>query len=423
VGLPLLLTGCTPTDSVSFSTSNTRTASKVLAGATVSGSAYVFVPQSGGITSVAFFVDGATKPARTDSAAPFDLVGNGSTGAALPLDTTTMSAGTHRITVRIARGTSVTSLTSSFTVKPKLSIPPVQPFGRTAGRAWSPNSPFNTRIPANPVLDPNSASIAGYLAGGTRQQIANLYDYGWPVFHADAATPRTTVTTTKPWGPNPFAGIEVPLPPNFQANPGSDGHAIVVDHSTGRLFEFWQLRKVDGRWVASWGQVTPNVRSGLGNERLAGGSSKGAGTSGLGGLVLAREMRAGVIDHALVFASNAVTPNAFRFPATKTDGTNMAGVSLNLTIPEGARIRLDPTIDLAAIPGITKAELAVGRALQTYGAYCADQGGARLSFEFENPVGDAGGDPYPSAGLGWDYFHMSHIPWHKLQVLRSWDGR
>ncbi len=46
-----------------------------------------------------------------------------------------------------------------------------------------------------------------------------------------------------------------------------------------------------------------------------------------------------------------------------------------------------------------------------------------MSVEFENPVGDPAGDPYPGAGLAWDYYHMSHIPWNKLQVLRQWDGR
>jgi hypothetical protein len=296
-------------------------------------------------------------------------------------------------------------------------------FTATAGRPWSPTSPFNTPLPANPVLDPNSASIAGYLSGGTRSQIANIYDYGWPVFNANASTPRATVKSTMNWGPDPFAGLAVPMPTNMQPNPGSDGHAAVIDWSTGRIYEFWQLAKVDAtHWTTSWGQVTPNAFTGVGNEQLSGGSSKGSGLSGLAGLVRAREISSGVIDHALNFASNAVTPNALRFPAIKSDGTNMAGVPLTQTLPEGARIRLDPTVNLDAIPGITRGELAVGKALQKYGAFCADQGGARMSFEFESPAGDAGSDPYPAAGFAWDYFHMSHIPWDKIQVLRQWNG-
>ena len=274
------------------------------------------------------------------------------------------------------------------------------------------------------MLDPNSASIAGYLAGGTRQQIANLYEYGSPVYNADVSTPRATVTVTKNWGANPFAGLAVPMPAAMAPSSGSDGHASVIDWATGRIFEFWQLKKIDAtHWTASWGQVTPDVFAGIGNERIGAASSKGSGMSELAGLIRAREIRAGVIDHALEFSSDAVTPSVFRFPANKSDGTNMAGMPANMTIPEGARIRLDPTVNLDAIPGITRGELIVGKALQRYGAFCSDQGGARLALGFESPAGDPAGDPYPSAGFAWDYYHLSHIPWTKLQVLRQWDGR
>lgn len=439
--VPALLSACAPpADTVSVSTAPSRANATALTGASLLGNAYVFVPKATGITAVSFFLDGTLRAHRVETAAPWDLGGTSTTGTALPFDTAKLTAGTHRVVAKISRGTATTSVTSTFTVKrPVTPVPappaPTQPpaptptspvtsnFSISAGRPWSPTSPFNLPVKANPVLDPNSASITAYLSGGTRQQIASLYDYGWPVFNADAATPRVSVTSTMNWGTDPFAGLRVPIPTNLQANAGSDGHAAVIDWTTGRIYEFWQLKKVDAtHWTTSWGQVTPNAFTGVGNERLGGGSSKGSGTSGLGGLVRTREMRAGVIDHALEFASNAVTPKAFRWPATKTDGTNMAGVPLSSTIPEGARLRLDPTIDLARIPGITKGELAVGRALQKYGAYCTDQGGARLSIGFEHPMGDPAGDPYPGVGFGWDYYHMSHIPWDKLQVLRSWDG-
>jgi hypothetical protein len=270
----------------------------------------------------------------------------------------------------------------------------------------------------------NSSAVASYLSGGTNQQIADLYDFGWPVYAADASTPRGSVKVTQNWGPDPFGGQPVPLPANLAPNPGSDGHAIVVDYSTGRAYEFWQLKKIDAlHWTTSWGQVTSNVFNGIGNEQVWGGSSTASNLSGLAGTVRDYEMRAGVINHALAFSSNAITPGTFQFPALKTDGANTAGLPLNMTIPEGARVRLDPSINLAAIPGITPAELIVGRALQTYGAFCVDQGGARMAFGFENPMADPAGNPYPGLGFGWDYFQMSHLPWSHLQVLRQWDGQ
>ncbi|MDQ1633908.1 MAG: hypothetical protein QOJ32_717 [Frankiaceae bacterium] len=451
--LPAVLVACAPApDTISLSTSPARTAAVTLANASVTGNAYVFVPKANGISAVSFYLDGRTTPMRTDRAAPWDLVGSNAAGASLPYDTSRLAAGLHRLTARISRGTAVTSVTSYFSVK-RTTVPtpsvtaPTSPtttppratttastiptptttttttFTRTAGRPWSSTSPFNTPLPSNAVLDANSASIASYLGGGTRQQVANLYEYGWPVYDADAGTPRASVAVTENWGTNPFANLAVPMPTGMQANSGSDGHAAVIDWSTGRVFEFWQLKKIDAtHWTASWGQVTPNVFTGIGNERIGSASSKGSGMSGLAGLVRAREIRTGTIDHALEFSSDAVTPSAVRFPANKTDGSNGAGLPLNMTIPEGGRVRLDPTVNLNAIPGITRAELAVGKALQKYGAFCSDQGGARMAFGFENPMGDPAGDPYPSAGFAWDYYHMSHIPWNKLQVLRQWDG-
>jgi hypothetical protein len=107
----------------------------------------------------------------------------------------------------------------------------------------------------------------------------------------------------------------------------------------------------------------------------------------------------------------------FRDPATRTDGTS---TEANCT-PQGARIQLDPAVDVAAIPGITPGEIAVGEALQTYGAYLRDSTGVTMAFSFEKPTREA--DPYLlAAGFRWDYYGMPNIPWDRLRVLRQWDG-
>jgi hypothetical protein len=134
-----------------------------------------------------------------------------------------------------------------------------------------------------------------------------------------------------------------------------------------------------------------------------------------------REIASGAINHALVFATNhACGPSnsgPYRFPATTTDG-NYTGTDC---IPEGSRIQLDPSINVDAIPGITPGELAVARALQTYGAYVTDNSPDLLSFAFEAPKArDV--DPYPAAGFSGDYYNMPHIPWNSLQVLHNWHG-
>jgi hypothetical protein len=107
-------------------------------------------------------------------------------------------------------------------------------------------------------------------------------------------------------------------------------------------------------------------------------------------------------------------------PATKSDGTNIAGVATPM--PEGYRIQLDPSINVEAIPGITPGEKVIAKTLQTYGAYVGDQGGARLAFMFE-AVPDANatnpGAVWTNAGFAWDYYDMKNIPWTQLRVLES----
>jgi hypothetical protein len=159
------------------------------------------------------------------------------------------------------------------------------------------------------------------------------------------------------------------------------------------------------------------VASLTGDGRETGGSSTGSNISRYAGVIRVSEIVAGNIAHALFFSTDIARPVQFRYPAAKTDGWSNASV----TIPEGSRVQLDPDLDLAAIPGITPGELAVGRALQVFGAYCGDNGGSRMGFLFEYP--DNGSRTgYASAGLAWDYFDMSHLPWNQLRVLARWNG-
>ena len=146
------------------------------------------------------------------------------------------------------------------------------------------------------------------------------------------------------------------------------------------------------------------------------GEAVGSNISRLAGVVRTAEIARGRIDHALVFSTNNACRGVYRYPATKTDGPS----DRSDCIPEGARVQLDPSLDVASMPGLTKAERVVAKALQTYGAYAMDIGGANMAFIFEDPSGRA--DPYPAAGLGWDYIGMDGIPWSKLRVLRNWNG-
>ena len=104
-----------------------------------------------------------------------------------------------------------------------------------------------------------------------------------------------------------------------------------------------------------------------------------------------------MIEHALVVQSDTVCAGVFRAPAIKTDGDSTRTDCL----PEGARLQLDPSIDVSKITGITPAERTVARALQRYGAYVIDRGGAPLSVSFErapDATASSPGSAYVAAG-------------------------
>jgi hypothetical protein len=284
-------------------------------------------------------------------------------------------------------------------------------FSRTAGRPFETSSAWNTPIISNPALDARNSSQVAYLTGFTHPGIANLYAYGVPVWDADASTPKYKVNCRRDWGTCALSLQPVPIPSGAKASSGSDGAMVVIDWSTGAAYEFWKAYKVSSTtWSAAWGG-TARI-DGMGTP----GAAVGAGVSRLAGVVRTHEILRGSIDHALVFSTNNACTGRYKYPASKSDGKS----SRSDCIPEGARVQLDPSINVDAISGMTAAERIVARALQKYGAYAIDNGGAPMAFIFETPSGES--DPYCSVGLCSDYTALDRIPWNRLRVLDAWDG-
>jgi hypothetical protein len=275
------------------------------------------------------------------------------------------------------------------------------------GSVW-----WNTPIPPNPAVDPHSDAIVAQLARDGTGCLS--YAESNPVFYATPATPRYTVRVTNDpaWGHSTLTGVLVPTPPGMAAGNTYDGPIIIIDPVGRRVYELWQATKRRGIWSCTWGAVCSLDGDGTPGTRAA-------GLSILAGMILESEVRAGRIDHALVFITRYTRGGCCRAPATNTDGGQGRYPD---TIPEGARIQLDPATDLARIPGIRPIELMVGRALQTYGAICGDTGDTCLTFSMENTLAEGGTDTvYRDAGVEWDYYGCPHIPWAALRVLAGVD--
>jgi hypothetical protein len=283
--------------------------------------------------------------------------------------------------------------------------------------SFAASSPFNLPVPGNAVVDPRSNEMVAYLAR-KKQANAALYEFAIPIWDADATTSRFPVrcSMSPAWGACPFA--LVPIPSAAHPHSGSDGAMVVVDRSAQKSYEFWQIRREGDAWLTSWGTIQDLSGSGWSKN----GSSTASGASRLAGVVRVREIATEMIPHALVMSIDNSCKGTFRAPAVKTDGDSTRPDCT----PQGARLQLDPTIDVASLPGATPAERAVGKALQTYGIYVIDKGGAPMGISFElapdaTSAKDLGA-VYKAAGLEWDYFGMPHIPWDRLRVLRQWDG-
>lgn len=289
------------------------------------------------------------------------------------------------------------------------------PAAASTTRPFAATSPFNSLVKAAPQLDPNSTAMVA-RASRDGQVYANLYAYGIPVYSATTSTPRYSITCAMEgtWGHCPLSDRPMPIPTGAQPSTGTDGAMVVVEPD-GSIGEYWQAARSGSGWTASWGAVNATSGSGWG------GASTGAGASRLGGVVRVSEISAGLIDHALVVQTDTACAGVFRAPALKTDGDSARSDCL----PEGARLQLDPAIDVTRIAGITPGEKAVARALQRYGAYVIDRGGAPLSMSFErapDATSSSPGSAYAAAGLSWDYYGMPHIPWSRLRVLKTWQG-
>ena len=294
--------------------------------------------------------------------------------------------------------------------------------------------PITSPIDDSWVLLPGSAEVAAMLSEPDTNQVVNTESFAVPVVESDPSLPVVPLTITRSevddWGTNDLSTIDgLRVPDTTRAAPGSDGKLVVIDRENDRVLDMFQAVRTDTGWQATWGGVYP--LSGNGSSRypvyegqgpngrefpLPISRATGSGVSSLAGLLTVADIAAGRIDHALVFATDrACGPEnlgPFHDPATTTDGW----VTDETCIDEGARIQLDPTLDLDSM-GLNPAELAVGRALQQYGAFCIDNGGSRIGFIAELPADDAGVQVYRDAGLEGDYSLLDGLPWDQLRVL------
>ena len=145
---------------------------------------------------------------------------------------------------------------------------------------------------------------------------------------------------------------------------GGDRHAIVVDQGACRLYETWNTRVRDGRWVAGSGAVWSLTSNRLRPDGWT--SADAAGLPILPGLLRWNEVKAGRVDHAIRFTTD-VTSRHHLWPARHD-----AGSRDSLAYPPmGARFRMRAGFSTR---GFSADAVAVIRAMKRYGLVLADNG-------------------------------------------------
>jgi len=161
-------------------------------------------------------------------------------------------------------------------------------------------------------------------------------------------------------------GYPIPRHVHIEGGPHATGdrHAILVDKSSCRLYELYDLRHTNRGWAAGSG-ATWSLRSN--RLRPAGWTSAdAAGLPIFAGLARWDEVKRGVIDHALRFTAPE-TRRAYVYPAR-----HYASSSNDPALPPmGLRVRLKASVNVASFP---KQARVVARALQRYGMILADNG-------------------------------------------------
>jgi hypothetical protein len=284
--------------------------------------------------------------------------------------------------------------------------------GPAAARPFAPTSVWNAAVPA----DAPRAATSSKLVGNLLRQVStygswiNTWQYSVPVYTVPAGQPAVHVTLDVAM-PELQADFDaVPLPPGAKPAPGTDAHLTVYEPATDTLWDFWKLvHRADG-WHARWGGKLTGV------SRSPGYWPNGFGATAtslplLGGLMRASELQAGRIDHALALGLPETKAQTWVWPAQRTDGTSTAADA----IPEGTRLRLDPTLDVAAL-GLPPVTQAMALAAQRYGVVVRDVSGS-VSFYGEDP-GALPSNPYTSIFGGHDPAQLlARFPWSRLQVL------
>lgn len=299
-------------------------------------------------------------------------------------------------------------------------------------RPFSADSPWNTPIPSAAAVHPDSASImAGIVAQAERIYLARSYTIPvWVVNSANVPLPRVRSDSIFDFWDldrDGWTDIGVPLTPEMWAEATTDAHICIVDPFRMLAFEMSKFsRLADGTPTCTTFNVWEIAGRGVGDPsegrrwQLRGG--RGSGFPLIAGLLRPEEISAGEIRHALAFSypQNRRADDGsdiFVSPACRSDGK-----AIGPAYPiEGMRFQLDPAVTEQDFDswGLSRDAKVVARALQRYGMFLGENGGAMGVFP--QLLAADGADNYAEWQRRFPGFFSSvaRIPTNRFRVISS----
>lgn len=304
-------------------------------------------------------------------------------------------------------------------------------------RFLAPTSLWNTPLANNAPLDPSSSALSGSVANmvSTYGAAFNAINWSTPIYIVPTGQP----TVTMHLDPNPTTGVvnpglqaafaAVPVPADAQPSTGTDNVMIIYQPSTETMWETTKTRLLSDGWHFGYGgrMINFSQNPGYYQEILAADGSPleepwwGNSASGMpiaDSVVSFRDLANGKIDHALglLLPHNWITAGMKAWPAARSDG----GSTDPNSVPEGARFRLDPKLDINSLnlPPLTRM---IALAAQRYGLIVRD-GSSNVSIDGQVPESPAQTAAWQQAlaGSGFQYWSqvLKSFPWSRLQLAQ-----
>jgi hypothetical protein len=297
-------------------------------------------------------------------------------------------------------------------------IAPAEARGQEPFRAFSTESYWNTPLPGDAPVDPNSDAFVSFLIADNEADYLRLVgtdssgSWGEPIYWATASDPLYRVKPTRYTLPPAFESVRIPREARPPRN--SDAQLTIYDLAGGSVYKLHKAAydPATDTWSAGGGSWYSTASNGLNRALPESDDGRNYGHRGIPPATHAvryDEISAGRINHALKIAVNTAS-RAHVWPMTGSDGDSRDPAAL----PQGARLRIKPNVDLEEL-NLRPDALTIARALQRYGAVIGDSSGSNTNLKVENTVLE---------GKGWLWkgrlmaTSLQAIPFSKYEVVR-----